>query len=257
MFFFHPNKGFLFCWRTAVADNHTKVLVLGKGDGKFLINRKIVQVPDCLYIPSLSPPLYSIRHHRHYAAADNDGCTLTFTEFIVPVDDSKDCLISIQPISPKSRVEFNASSTQKSTMRREIEDIAKDNITVVNIGEIPIEIGDTAKIKGSRQSKEPIPRPPTTLHSMHAKIGYGNSIAPGGIKYILILVDRKSHYCWVYGLKGISGEGIKAAFCKFKIEAGTLPKNLYTDYDKKIIKGKCKEYLEENHVCVTAATSGR
>eukprot|EP00957_Ditylum_brightwellii_P114390 8721056-Ditylum_brightwellii.AAC.1 len=75
-----------------------------------------------------------------------------------------------------------------------------------------MEIGDAAKIKGSRRSNEPIPRPPTTLHTMHADIGYGNSTAPGGIKYILILVDRKSHYCWVYGLKGISGDDIKAAF---------------------------------------------
>eukprot|EP00957_Ditylum_brightwellii_P188320 14337373-Ditylum_brightwellii.AAC.1 len=75
-----------------------------------------------------------------------------------------------------------------------------------------MEIGDAAKIKGSRQSNEPIPTPPMTLHTMHANIGYGNSTAPGGIKYIPILVDRKSRYCWVYGLKGISGDDIKAAF---------------------------------------------
>eukprot|EP00957_Ditylum_brightwellii_P150307 11446684-Ditylum_brightwellii.AAC.1 len=56
---------------------------------------------------------------------------------------------------------------------------------------------------------------------MHADIGYGDSTASCGIKYILILVDCKSRYCW------------------------------------KIIKGKCKEYLEENNVCVAAAPSGR
>eukprot|EP00957_Ditylum_brightwellii_P116639 8896928-Ditylum_brightwellii.AAC.1 len=92
---------------------------------------------------------------------------------------------------------------------------------------------------------------------MHAAIGYGDSTAPGGIKYILILVDWKSYYCWVYGLKGISGDDIKAAFRKFKVKAGNLPTNLYMDFDKKIIKGKCKEYLEDNNVCVVAAPSGR
>eukprot|EP00957_Ditylum_brightwellii_P096542 7352532-Ditylum_brightwellii.AAC.1 len=219
------------------------VPVLGKGDAKFLLNGKIVQVPDCLHIPSLSSPLYSIRHHCRYAGcafiADNDGCTLTFPDFIVSVDDSKDCLISIQPVPPNSGVDFKATTTQQSTMRRvhftkhvsirpcnwvnsstdqhlrltehqlycylgnrslqsfkEIEDIAKDNITVVNTGEISMEIGDAAKIKGSRQSNEPIPGPPTILYTMHANVSYGDSTAPGGIKYILILVDRKSRYCW-------------------------------------------------------------
>ena len=147
---FHPKRGFLFCWRTAVADSgaschmlncltffinytktpgsyvlladHTKVPVLGKGDAKFMLNGKIVQVPDCLHIPSLSSPLYSIRHHRRYAGcafiADNDGCTLTFPDFIVPVDDSKDCLISIQPVPPNSGVDFKATTTQPSTIWR-------------------------------------------------------------------------------------------------------------------------------------------
>eukprot|EP00957_Ditylum_brightwellii_P105490 8041886-Ditylum_brightwellii.AAC.1 len=87
-----------------------------------------------------------------------------------------------------------------------------------------MEIGDRAKIKGSRQSKEKIPPPPTTFHSMHANIGY---------------ID--SRCCWVYGLKGILGEALKATFRKFKIEAGALPTNLCTDFDKNMIKGKCKE----------------
>eukprot|EP00957_Ditylum_brightwellii_P130217 9933594-Ditylum_brightwellii.AAC.1 len=73
---------------------------------------------------------------------------------------------------------------------------------------------------------------------MHVNIGYGNSTVPGGINYTLILVDPKSRYYWVCGLKGILGDDIKAAFRKFKIEAGTPPTNLHTDFDKKIIKGK-------------------
>eukprot|EP00957_Ditylum_brightwellii_P103722 7901752-Ditylum_brightwellii.AAC.1 len=63
-------------------------------------------------------------------------------------------------------------------------------------GEIPMELGDAAKIKGSPRSNIPIPLPPTILHTMHADIGYGDSTAPGGIKYNLILVDHKSRYCW-------------------------------------------------------------
>eukprot|EP00957_Ditylum_brightwellii_P163535 12451259-Ditylum_brightwellii.AAC.1 len=82
-----------------------------------------------------------------------------------------------------------------------------------------MEIGDAAKIKGSCCSNEPIPRPPTTLHNMHADIGYSDSTAPGGIKYILISLDCRSRYCWVYDLKGISGDDIKTVFRKFKIKA--------------------------------------
>eukprot|EP00957_Ditylum_brightwellii_P114526 8732589-Ditylum_brightwellii.AAC.1 len=62
---------------------------------------------------------------------------------------------------------------------KEIKDIAKENLTIVNTGEIPMEIGDTAKIKGSCQSKEQIPPPPTTFHSIHANIGYGYPTVPG------------------------------------------------------------------------------
>jgi hypothetical protein len=140
---------------------------------------------------------------------------------------------------------------------KEIEKIAQENITVVNMGEIPMELDKNAKLKGSNHNKEPILPPSTILHSAHVDIGFGDSTAPGGIKYILLIVDRKSQYCWTYPLKGISGKHLKAAFMKFKIDAGTLPKHLYTDFDKKLIKGKCKEYLVENEVRVAAAPSGR
>eukprot|EP00957_Ditylum_brightwellii_P002338 179521-Ditylum_brightwellii.AAC.3 len=126
---------------------------------------------------------------------------------------------------------------------KEIEAIAQENLIIVNTGEIPVEIGDMAKIQGSQRSNQPIEPPPTTFHTMHADIGYGNSTAPGGIKYILILVGQKQRN--------------KAAFQTFQTEAGTLPLNLYTHFDKKIIKGDCKEYLRVNEVRVAAAPSGR
>eukprot|EP00957_Ditylum_brightwellii_P142990 10894687-Ditylum_brightwellii.AAC.1 len=220
----------------ALLADHTKVPVVGKRDARFLINGKVIQVSGCLFILSLSSPLYSTQHYCKYAGcafiADNEECTLTFPEFIVNVDNSKDCLISIQPVLPTSAIDFNAVYINNSSTKRvhfarhvsihpcdcvnsssakhcplsehqlycylgnrslhsfkEIEAIAQENPTIVNTGEIPVENGDMAKIQGSQRSNEPVEPPPTTFNTMHADIRYGDSTAPGGIKYILILVN--------------------------------------------------------------------
>eukprot|EP00957_Ditylum_brightwellii_P210934 15365571-Ditylum_brightwellii.AAC.2 len=141
---------------------------------------------------------------------------------------------------------------QQDFVLKDIKQIAQESVTVVNIGKIPMKVGDGAKIKSPSKSKEFIPPPPNIIHTLYCNVGYGDLTAPGRIKYVLVLVDRKSCYCWVYSLKGISGDDIRSAFCKFKICAGRLPKLLYTKSDKKIIKGSCKEYLK-NDVGVSAA----
>eukprot|EP00957_Ditylum_brightwellii_P125046 9531864-Ditylum_brightwellii.AAC.1 len=99
---------------------------------------------------------------------------------------------------------------------KEIEELAKENVTVDNTGEIPMEIEGAAKIKVSHCSNEVIPPPLTIFCTMYYDIGYSGSTEAGGIQYILILVHRKFCYCWVNCLKGVLDDDIKASFCTFK-----------------------------------------
>eukprot|EP00957_Ditylum_brightwellii_P056049 4247526-Ditylum_brightwellii.AAC.1 len=66
-----------------------------------------------------------------------------------------------------------------------------DTVSVINFGELLLEIGDMAKIKKVNCSLEKIPLVPNFLHTVHSNIGFGDSVAPGGYKYCLLLVDCK------------------------------------------------------------------
>ena len=67
------------------ADN-TPVEVLGKGTIQVLMGKKVIQLADVLFVPSLSMPLFSVRVHRKrsrgcYFLADYDICALGFPSF--------------------------------------------------------------------------------------------------------------------------------------------------------------------------------
>eukprot|EP00957_Ditylum_brightwellii_P080442 6118355-Ditylum_brightwellii.AAC.1 len=102
--YFSKLQGFLLCCQKGVADSRvschmlndkafftsftetpgvfvlladkTWVPVLGKGTARIDFLGKVVQVPDCFYVPALQGPLYFIHHHRRYQGysflADNE-----------------------------------------------------------------------------------------------------------------------------------------------------------------------------------------
>eukprot|EP00957_Ditylum_brightwellii_P209977 15364439-Ditylum_brightwellii.AAC.5 len=90
----------------------TQVSVLGKGIAKIDFNGCIVLVPDCLYVPALCAPFYSIRHHRRYQGCsfivDNNSCILSFPSFTINVNDISNCLSSIAPAEVDTKVMFDA-----------------------------------------------------------------------------------------------------------------------------------------------------
>ena len=43
----------------------TQLLIFGWGTARFLLNGKCVEVRDCLHVPDLRNPSYSLRRHRH------------------------------------------------------------------------------------------------------------------------------------------------------------------------------------------------
>ena len=62
----------------------------------------------------------------------------------------------------------------------------------MNAGEIPLEHGNYTTINRNKHNKTPIPRPAHFFYAAHMDIAYGDTVAPGGIKFALILVDRKT-----------------------------------------------------------------
>eukprot|EP00957_Ditylum_brightwellii_P083563 6351901-Ditylum_brightwellii.AAC.1 len=60
----------------------------------------------------------------------------------------------------------------------------------------------------------------------------------------------------MYSLKSVTGASLQAAFQRFHIKAGGLSTNFYTNFDNKLIQGECRQYLDDNNVCVAAAPSG-
>ena len=50
---------------------------------------------------------------------------------------------------------------------------------------------------------------PTNLFQrVHMDIYYGDCIALGGQRYVLILVDRETQYIWIYNMRELSEEDV-------------------------------------------------
>ena len=85
-----------------VANNH-QTPVLGRGTVSIQLGAThLVRLINCLHVPALDMPLLSIRVHCRRGPgctflADPSGCYLTFPTFLLPVDDSSDCLLPYAP----------------------------------------------------------------------------------------------------------------------------------------------------------------
>ena len=74
-------------------------------------------------------------------------------------------------------------------------------------------------------------------------IAYGDGVAVGGSKYVLLLVDQCTSKSFVYGMQGCSGGDVCEALWKFFIDVGGFPKTLQCDFDPKIIEDKAATLL--------------
>jgi hypothetical protein len=121
-----------------------------------------------------------------------------------------------------------------------------------------LELGQVANIKKAHRNTTPIDHPSNLLEVVHCDIGYGDTKAVGnGASHCLVLVDHTTRYTWIYPLKSLHHEALKAAFSAWSVDAGGFPQCLYTDFDPKIIEGPTAAFLQENKVSVHAAPSGR
>ena len=121
-----------------------------------------------------------------------------------------------------------------------------------------MEIGAQSQISSHRRNTTPVERPSDPFEVAHMDIGFGDSVAPGGVKYALLIVDRFSRKGDILGLKDVKGASIKSQLIQYKLNnGGRLPRLLYTDFDPKLISGEAKTYLAEQGTVVRAAPPRR
>ena len=131
--------------------------------------------------------------------------------------------------------------------------VAQNNVTFVNAGELPLSHGDMATIQRHKSNKECVQRPKHFFDIAHMDITYGDTVAPGGIKYALVIVDRKTRYNFVQPLKDCKSTSIITALQQLKVMAGKLPRILYTDFDPKLLSKSITEWYNTNNGILLAA----
>jgi hypothetical protein len=77
--------------------------ILGIGSAVIALNGKRILIRDCLHVPALRNPLYSLRAHQRqlgcgFIGMHNLGMYIFFPSFIVEVNTSTNCQITYEPI---------------------------------------------------------------------------------------------------------------------------------------------------------------
>jgi deoxyuridine 5'-triphosphate nucleotidohydrolase len=117
--------------------------------------------------------------------------------------------------------------------------------------------GETATMRSRRRNT-------TLAPTEHLKVGevynmdiaYGPTVGIGGIKYALVLIDRKSKRKFIYGLKNLK-TSIRSALQQFLLDAGPVPRLIRTDFDHRLIGGQTRKFLLESNIKVEAAPPRR
>jgi hypothetical protein len=94
------------------------------------------------------------------------------------------------------------------------------------------------------------------LDIVHVDIAFGDCVAPGGYRFVLIFVDQATGYNWVFELKDLSSYSILLAFRLFCSHAGSYAQYFCSDCDVKLFGTKICEHLIDNDSNIVAAAAG-
>jgi hypothetical protein len=78
--------------------------ILGSGSAIIFLNRKKILIRDCLHVPALQNPLYSLRAHQQrqkgcgFLGLHRMGIYVFFPSFILKVNTAVDCHLSYKPL---------------------------------------------------------------------------------------------------------------------------------------------------------------
>jgi hypothetical protein len=83
--------------------NNSFALILGTGLAIISLNGKIILIQDCLHVPALRNPLYSLRAHQRkhgcgFIGMHDLGMYVFFPSFIVEVNTTTGCHLLYKPI---------------------------------------------------------------------------------------------------------------------------------------------------------------
>jgi hypothetical protein len=84
-----------------------RIHVAGHGTLRIIVGGHLVRLRNCLHVPDLNMFLLSTRIHWRCGPgcafiADPTGCFLTFPSFIIPIDDTLECLVPYSTAPPTS-----------------------------------------------------------------------------------------------------------------------------------------------------------
>ena len=84
-------------------------------------------------------------------------------------------------------------------------------------------------------------------------ITYGDTIAPGGIQFALLIVDHKTRYNFILPLQDCKSASIITALQKLKTMAARLPQVMYTDFDPKLLSKMVTSWYNKQMGIILAA----
>ena len=176
---------------------------------------------------------------------------------------------SVSSITPSSSSSISAALPKTMSMTREsllqsigflqpdkllknLKTLTNMKLTLETDNNPKLDSGSTASLRSSNKNKVPNAAPPNVGDVWHMDIGFGPCTAIGGIKYTLLLVDKKSRYKLVYGLKNLKSLLLDAVK-SFLTDCGPTPSILRTDFDSKLMGGKVADLLASNKIKVQSA----
>jgi len=89
--------------------NNSFAPILGSGSAVISVNGRLILIRDCLHVPALRNPLYSLRARQRqddwgFIGMHGLGMYVFFSSFIVKVDTATDCHLSYAPIGRASQL---------------------------------------------------------------------------------------------------------------------------------------------------------
>ena len=151
-----------------------------------------------------------------------------------------------------SEVIYRITGCRKFQNYKHILDVSRDGAWV-NGGEFPMSLGSYATVPKAKRGTSLDRTSYKFLDAVHMDIVFGDCVSVGGYRYALILVDRATHYNWVFGLKTLSSDCILSALRLFRAAAGSLARCFYCDCDPKLFGRAISDYLVDNSSKVIAA----
>jgi hypothetical protein len=119
-----------------------------------------------------------------------------------------------------------------------------------------LSVCDVVNLQRGRHGKLLTP-PKAALGVVGMDIGYGEGVSPGGYRYCLMLVDRKTRKTWVYGLPDMGGNSLCDALWRFFIDAGGFLRQIQSDFDPKFVGGQVACLLRAHFIRLRASPPNR